>query len=404
MVMTTDPYLPGDWYRAVLAKSADAIALVEREGRILFVTAPIQRLTGYAPHELIGTSAFDLIHRDDMPRVREAFRRAAESREPVRIEYRARHKDGTWRHRDCIGINRLDDPALRGIVVNYRDTSVGSMAEAALLERQRWTAEQLRAVISAVSIVLWSIDRHGFVTLSEGSLLREIGLTPGEVVGLSIFDLYADTPAVLEFTREALDGESPTWTVDIHGRTFSGCYTPLYDAAGEVIGAIGVATDVTERVQLDERLRQTHKMEAIGRLAGGIAHDFNNYLTAIIGYADLALVQTPETEQRHRYLEEIRKAGYSAASLTRQLLAFSRKQLLQPQVLDLNAVVSRTTGLLRRLIGEHIDLRSRLADSLDRISADPGQIEQVILNIPLNAGDAMADGGRLNIDTHTGAT
>jgi len=137
MVMTTDPYLPGDWYRAVLAKSADAIALVEREGRILFVTAPIQRLTGYAPHELIGTSAFDLIHRDDMPRVREAFRRAAESREPVRIEYRARHKDGTWRHRDCIGINRLDDPALRGIVVNYRDTSVGIMAEAALLERQR---------------------------------------------------------------------------------------------------------------------------------------------------------------------------------------------------------------------------------------------------------------------------
>src|SRR4029078_9771835 len=137
-------------------------------------------------------------------------------------------------------------------------------------------ADKLRAVFSSGPILLWAIDRHGFVTLSEGSLLREIGLTPGEVVGLSIFDLYADTPAVLEFTREALDGESPTWTGDIHGRKFSGWYTPVYDGAGEVIGAIGVATDVTERVQLDERLRQTHKMEANGRLAGGIAHDLHN--------------------------------------------------------------------------------------------------------------------------------
>ena len=388
-----------EWYRAVLANSADATALLAPDGRILFVTAPIERLTGYTPDELVGTSAFDQVHPDDVLDVREAFQRAVGGREPVRIEYRGRHKDGSWRQRDVIGINRLADPAVAGVVVNYRDTSVGSVAEAAVLERERWTAEQLRAVISTVPIVLWAVDRQGIVTLSEGSLLRDIGLQPGQVVGQSIGDLYATVPAVLDFTQQALRGESPAWILDIHGRTFSGCYTPLRDPAGQVTGAIGVATDITDRVQLEHRLAQTHRMEAIGRVAGGIAHDFNNYLTAIVGYADLALAQVPEGESLHRDIEEIRQAGHSAASLTRQLLAFSRKQLLQPQVVDLNAIVGRMTGLLRRLIGEHIDLRSSLATSLDRIKADPGQLEQVILNLALNARDAMPDGGILMIDT-----
>jgi two-component system cell cycle sensor histidine kinase/response regulator CckA len=375
------------------------MALLAPDGRILFVTAPIERLTGYTPAELVGTSAFDLVHPDDVPGVREAFQRAVDGREPVRIEYRARHKDGSFRQRDVVGINRLADPMLAAVVVNYRDTSVGSVAEAALLERERWTAEQLRAVISAVPIVLWAIDRQGIVTLSEGSLLRDIGLQPGQVVGRSIFDLYATVPAVLDFTRQALRGESPTWILDIHGKTFSGCYTPLRDPLGQVTGALGVATDVTDRVQLEQKLAQTHKMEAIGRLAGGIAHDFNNYLTAMVGYADLAITQVPDDESLRRDIEEIRKAGRSAGLLTRQLLAFSRKQLLQPQVIDLNAIVNRMMGLLRRLIGEHIDLRSRRADMLDRISADPGQVEQVILNLALNARDAMPDGGILTIET-----
>jgi len=389
----------GDWYRALLAVSADAMALLAADGGILFVTPPIERLTGFTPDELVGASAFELVHPDDLPGVREAFQRAVGGREPVRIEYRARHKDGSWRKRDVVGINRLDDPTLAALVVNYRDTSVASVAEAALLERERRTAEQLRAVISTVPIVLWAIDRHGIVTLSEGSLLRDIGLQPGQVVGQSVFDLYATVPAVLDFTREALRGESPAWTLTIHGKTFSGCYTPLRDPCGQVSGAIGVATDVTERVHLEQRLAQTHKMEAIGRLAGGIAHDFNNYLTAIVGYAELAIGQASGDESLRRDIEEIRKAGHSAGSLTRQLLAFSRKQLLQPQVIDLNGIVDRMSGLLRRLIGEDVDLRSRPAETLDRISADPGQIEQVILNLALNARDAMPDGGVLTIET-----
>jgi two-component system, cell cycle sensor histidine kinase and response regulator CckA len=388
-----------DWYQALLANSADATALLARDGTVLFVTAPIERLTGFTPQELIGANAFDHVHPDDLPRVRAAFCRAVERTEPVRIEYRARHKDRSWRHRDAIGVNRLADPALAAVVVNYRDISVGSVADAALRERERWTAEQLRAVISSVPIVLWAIDRRGIVTLSEGSLLGGIGLAPGRVVGRSIFDLYANAPGVLDYTRAALRGESPTWMLNLHGRTFSGCYTPLRDASGAIAGAIGVATDVTERVQLEQRLMQTHKMEAIGRLAGSIAHDFNNYLTAIVGYAELGLAQVSAHDPLRQDLAEIRKAGRSAASLTRQLMTFSRKQLLQPQVIDLNAVVSRITGMLRQLIGEDIELRSKLADPLGRVSADPGQIEQVVMNLALNARDAMATGGVLTIET-----
>ena len=388
-----------DPYRAIVENSVDAIALVAADGRILLVTSPIERLTGYRPDELVGQGAFDLVHPDDSRHVRDAFQRALETREPVRIEYRGRHKNGSWRHRDVIGINRLDDPAVRGVVVNFRDTTVGSLAEEALLERERRTAERLRAVISTVPIVLWAIDRDGRVTLSEGNLLHKIGLEPGQVVGRSIFSLYQDMPEVLEFTRAALRGDSPAWTIAIHGTTFSGCYTPLRNAAGTVTGAIGVATDVSERTQLEQKLRQMQKMEAVGRLAGGIAHDFNNLLTAIVGYAELALAQVPAREPLFRDLDQIRNAGQSAASLTRQLLAFSRKQLLQPELIDLNAIVARTTELLRRLIGEHIDLRSRPTEPLDRVSADPGQIEQVILNLALNARDAMPRGGILSIET-----
>jgi CheY-like chemotaxis protein len=140
-------------------------------------------------------------------------------------------------------------------------------------------------------------------------------------------------------------------------------------------------------------------MEAIGRLAGGIAHDFNNLLTAILGYADLALNQLSVDDPVSRDVQEIRAAGTSAASLTRQLLAFSRKQMLQPEVIDLNTIVLRLTGLLTRLLGEEVRLEWLLHKPLDRVRADPGQIEQVLLNLALNARDAMPRGGNLSIKT-----
>ena len=172
------------------------------------------------------------------------------------------------------------------------------------------------------------------------------------------------------------------------------------DDKGFPVHFISIIEDLTERKQIELQTRQAHKMEAIGRLAGGIAHDFNNLLTAVEGYADLALEQLGDREPGVQSdLEEIRAAGRSAASLTRQLLAFSRRQLLQPQIVDLNSLLQQRAKFLERLIGEHIDVVWKLGAQLDRVCADPTQLEQVVLNLALNARDAMPDGGTLTIET-----
>ncbi len=161
----------------------------------------------------------------------------------------------------------------------------------------------------------------------------------------------------------------------------------------------GLMVDITQHKRLEEQFRQAQKMEAIGRLAGGIAHDFNNLITAITGYCDLLLSDFEEHDTRRDDVAEIRKASDRAAGLTRQLLAFSRKQLLAPQVLDVNTVVANMDRLLRRMIGEDIDLVTVLDPQIGRIKADPGQIEQVIMNLAVNARDAMPIGGKLTIET-----
>ncbi len=172
----------------------------------------------------------------------------------------------------------------------------------------------------------------------------------------------------------------------------------IVDEDGEEV-LLGTVFDMTERRRLEEQLLQSQKMEAVGRLAGGIAHDFNNLLTAISGYSELLLEQIPAGDPRRESAEEIREAGRRAAGLTQQLLAFSRRQVLEPRVLDLNAVIAGMEKMLRRLIGEDIELTTALDSDLWRTLADPGQIEQVIVNLAVNARDAMPRGGRLTLET-----
>ena len=168
---------------------------------------------------------------------------------------------------------------------------------------------------------------------------------------------------------------------------------------GHLVRVWGTQRDVTEQRHLEEQFRQSQKMEAVGQLAGGIAHDFNNLLTAILGNTQLLLRDLPPGDSKRGDVEEIRKASERAASLTRQLLAYSRRQMLQPEVLDLNVVVAEMDKMLRRLIGEHIALVTVLAPDLGRVRADPNQIEQVIVNLAVNARDAMPEGGKLTIET-----
>jgi PAS domain S-box-containing protein len=198
-----------------------------------------------------------------------------------------------------------------------------------------------------------------------------------------------------DFDRECLivrrsDGQT-RW---VHGRGVL-----LRDAAGRPLRLGGTVQDITDRKNVEEELRQAHKIESLGRLAGGVAHDFNNLLTVINGYSDLLLSTTPPGGSTHSYLGEIRSAGERAAELTNQLLAFSRRQILQPRLLDLSAVVHATERMLQRLIGEHIQLETHLAPGLGLVRADPGQINQVLVNLAANARDAMPLGGRFRVET-----
>ena len=194
----------------------------------------------------------------------------------------------------------------------------------------------------------------------------------------------------LEVGLRRTDGR-PVWVL--------GSASLIESEDGKSASIEGTLIDITERKRLEQRLRQSAKMEAVGRLAGGVAHDFNNLLTAILGYSDLLLERLPSDSQLSRYATEVKKAGEQAFSLTRQLLAFSRQQLLAPQALNLNAVVTDMQKMLRRLMGEDIELVTLLEPQLGKVKADPGQIEQVILNLALNSRDAMANGGRLTIET-----
>ena len=192
------------------------------------------------------------------------------------------------------------------------------------------------------------------------------------------------------------------------GSTFWNSVTlsPIFGERGLVTHIVGIQTDVTERRRLEEQMRQAQKMEAVGQLAAGVAHDFNNLLMVINGYSELLMRGLDPQIPSREYVEAIQEAGQGAGRLTRQLLTFSRRQLVEPRILDLNGVVADTERMLRRLIGEDVLLTTHLAASMWPVKMDPGQLEQVILNLAVNARDAMPRGGRLTISTrmaHFGA-
>jgi PAS domain S-box-containing protein len=296
-----------------------------------------------------------------------------------------------------------------GIVEDVTDRK---RAEAALKEASQFAHE----VISSVreGIVVYGPD----LRYQEWNRFMEewTGVPAQDVLGrhpAEVFPFLADA-GLIERIEKALAGEAGDlvefqftvpatglqgWAADMSG--------PLRNSKGEIIGVIGTVRDITaikraeeERGKLEVQFYQAQKLESIGRLAGGVAHDFNNLLTVINGYSDLLLQRLQDSEPLRSYADAIRKAGERAASLTKQLLAFSRKQVIEPRVLDLNATLRESVPLLQRLIGEDVALETHLDASLGQILADPDQIHQVIMNLAVNARDAMPQGGKLDIETN----
>ena len=268
--------------------------------------------------------------------------------------------------------------------------------------RIRESEASLRVLIEQLPAVLWTVDRDLRFTSALGAGLTRLGLKPNQIVGMSLTDYFETSdPTFLPCAahRRAVAGEPVTFHVEWKNGSYACHVEPLRGSDGNVLGAICMALDVTDRKELEERFRQAQKMEAVGRLAGGIAHDFNNLLMVIQGYADLLTERIPEGDSLHRNAEQIQIASQRATSLTQQLLAFSRKQMLAPKVLNIQNIVGEMETILRRLIGEDIELETFTETDLGLVKADRSQIEQVIMNLAVNARDAMPSGGRLTIET-----
>ncbi|MDX6382577.1 MAG: two-component system, cell cycle sensor histidine kinase and response regulator CckA [Blastocatellia bacterium] len=304
---------------------------------------------------------------------------------------------------------------ITGLVV-MRQISAVRENERLLQERAVRQGEvRLQSLVQHSSDVISILGKDGTTLYISPSVERVFGYQPDALIGLKMKDFLfpEDTQQALSAFRRVAQEPGKTDAVKVRMRhqdqrwlDIEVTMTNLLDEPN-VAGIVTNGRDVTERKKAEEalhdseaRLRQAQKMEAVGQLAGGVAHDFNNLLAVIIGYSDLVLRRLPAEDERSiQQVEQIKKAGDRAASLTRQLLAFSRKQVLQPKVLDLNAVVKDMDKMLQRLIGEHIEMRLSIKAEAGNIMADPSQIEQVLLNLAVNARDAMPDGGCLTIAT-----
>lgn len=266
----------------------------------------------------------------------------------------------------------------------------------------RESETRLRVLVEQLPAVLWTVDKDLRFTSCVGAGLARLGLKPNEITGKLLSEYFENADETffpIAAHRRAVAGEPVTFHVDWKGGSYACHVEPFHDGKGQVLGAICMSLDVTERKELEEQLRHSQKMEAVGRLAGGIAHDFNNLLMVIQGYADLLAERLPAGDSLRRNAEQIQTAAQRAGSLTRQLLAFSRKQMLAPSVISIQSVVNDMEKILQRLIGEDVLLETHSASDLWLVKADRSQIEQVIMNLAVNARDAMPNGGRLMIET-----
>jgi two-component system, cell cycle sensor histidine kinase and response regulator CckA len=518
-------------FHVLVQNSADAIVILDAAGGILFASESATRIGGYTLDERVGRSAFEMMHPDDVAATRASFEECVRRPGvPVPGGFRVRHKDGGWRHIESIAVNRLDDPAVAGIVVNYRDVTDQRLAVEAL----RASEERLRHIVERAQDLIYYCDAAGRFTYVNPTASRVMQYSEQELLGRHFFSLIRkdhQNVAGEFYLRQIFDKTPTTYlefpTVKKNGESFwVGQHVELvFDGAGQVVGvhaiardvtrqkdaedrlrksearyrsliqgaaygiyratvdgaildanpAIaamlgytveellarnmsslyaspeeravlieksrdepnqmrtsdvawrrkdgtpivvrvtarlvefedglscfeGVAEDITEKRALEEQLRQALKMEAVGRLARGVAHDFNNVLAAIIGCSDLLSLSLQPSDPSFNEAQEIRKAAERGASLTRQLLTFSRSQMLEAQLVDLNALVPQLDGLLQRMAGDDVAVRISTAGVATQVRIEPGQLEQVLMNLVVNARDAMPGGGTIDVRIET---
>jgi len=388
---------------AILDSAMDCIITFDEKGRIGEFNPAAERAFGFPKAFALGKDLFELII---PPSLREGYRRAAllsGEAEPVpalgrRMELVARRADQSE-----IPV----EMALSRIELNGRPMFTAYIRDITERRRAERTRSELAAVVESSSDAIIGKTLDGIIVSWNGAAERLYGHTAADAMGRHIYIVVpADRLDELPQTLAAVQrGESlvnfETVRIRKDGQRIAVTVTesPIRNERGHITGISSIVRDITERKKLENQLLQSQKMEAVGRLAGGVAHDFNNILTAVLGYSDLLLRQIQPGHPMHRQLSEIKKAGEFAASLTHQLLAFSRRQELQPKVLSLNDAVGNIQKMLRRLIDEDIRIMILPDKNAGNVKADPAQLGQVIMNLAVNARDAMPRGGILTIET-----
>jgi PAS domain S-box-containing protein len=400
-------------FRGAFDDATVGMLLTTPAGAIVRVNAAFARMLGYEPYELAGKTIDETTHPDDIESTSEFIQLLVSGEADThRGQKRYRTRDGqtVW----CqVGISavRAADGTVPYLVAQVEDVTELRRVQAELQESQTLH----RVVVESSRDLLMVHDLDGTMRLISRSAEDILGYRRDELMGTALGriihpdDLQAARAAFDQaLTDDSVMTQARVLRKDGSWRLLEGKISAGLDADGEPAFFVTNSRDVTDRMWLEEQLRQSQKMEAIGKLAGGVAHDFNNLLTVINGYSDVALASLgPEQAESRHSIQEIRRAGERAAELTQQLLAFSRRQMLRPEPVDLNDVVQGYLAMLDRIVGEDVTVVIDLDPALGHVHADPGQLGQVLLNLVVNARDAMPNGGELRIATtpdESGAT
>lgn len=432
-------------FRSLLQCSSDVVTIARADGTIEYISPVVQRALGYSPEEVIGRNIFEYVHAEDLPLAQSTF--AAALGQPgyaIPTEVRILHAGGAYISFEVTANNLLRTPGVGGVVLAATDLSGRKLAErefkkqkeefetrdrersaelaatnetlvAEIQERERTeralreSRSLLQAALDSTADGILVVDMEGKI-VSSNRRFAELWGIPEEIISRGndqealrfVLDQLKSPTEFLSKVKQLYDTPEKS-SYDVlefkDGRVFER-YSQSQKIAGKIVGRVWSFRDATERKMLEEHLLQSQKMEAIGRLAGGVAHDFNNLLMVIMGHCqDITNRPDAVTDPARHSIREIFGAAERAASLTKQLLAFSRRQVLAPRVLDVNLVLSELATMLKRLIGEDVELSIALSDSPAYAEVDPAQLDQVIVNLVVNARDAMPKGGRLMVDT-----
>jgi two-component system, cell cycle sensor histidine kinase and response regulator CckA len=379
-------------FAALFQNATDAMVITDDEGCCLAANSAAGVLIGVAPADMVGWQVAELV----------APERAAESwrefllRGKMRGRFRARRPDGSTAELEHESVANIAPGRHLSVI---RDVSERRAAEESL--------RRLAAIIDSSEDAIYSWDLDGVIRSWNAGAEATYGYRADEAIGqsnelLAPPDREDELHGILAHIREGKRIQQlETVRVRKDGELIHVSLTisPIHETNGTIVGVALIARDITRRKLLENQLRQSQKLEALGRLAGGVAHDFNNLLTIITGYSDILLADLPPHDESYAMVYEIKQACERASSLTRQLLTFSRRQARSPIVLDPNQVVRQIDVMLRRLIGEDIELSPVLDPALRPVKVDQGELEQIIMNLAINARDAMPDGGRLTIET-----